>query len=159
MLKIGKKIVSKIRHLLPVWLYFFIAFNTLAFTKALMLQDYGIKVSTFASATIGSLVVAKVVLLVGYLPFFEPFPKIPIIYNVGWKTLLYSFVGFIFQFIEHAISSRNFASALEELGRLHFWALQIWLVLLLLIWCITQELIHVIGAHRMKEIVLGIRSL
>jgi hypothetical protein len=162
MRNIGETIKHEIREILPAVLYFFILFNALGFTKALMLRDYGITVSTFANATLGALVVAKVVLLVGVLPFMEPFPRIPIIYNVLWKTLLYSLGAFIFQVLEEAIplllTHRSLAPALDMVGMPHFWATQIWLVLLLLVFCTFRELIHVLGAEQANEIFLGIRS-
>ncbi|MBV9386812.1 MAG: hypothetical protein JOZ78_10340 [Chroococcidiopsidaceae cyanobacterium CP_BM_ER_R8_30] len=151
-------IKREFRDLLPVWIYFFITFNALAFTKAMMLKDYGIQVSTFASAAIGSLVAAKVVLIADFLPFLEPFPKIPIIYNVIWKTLIYWLVGVVVQVIEHIMFHGGFASTVEMLDQPHFWLIQFWLVLLLFLWCNVQELLRVIGLEEVKRIYLGIRS-
>jgi hypothetical protein len=92
---IGETIRHEIRELIPTVIYFFITFNIIGFTKVLMLREYGITVSTFVGATLGALLVAKAVLIVGVLPFMEPFPKIPTIYNVLWKTLLYAFAALI----------------------------------------------------------------
>ena len=66
---IGEIIKHEIRELAPVVIYFFIALNILGLTRTLILRQYGITVSTFFNATIGALVVAKVVLVVGVLPF------------------------------------------------------------------------------------------
>lgn len=64
---------SKLKHefvqVIPPAIFFFIAFQVIAFTQALMLRQYGITVSTFMVATIGALIVAKVVLVVDLLPF------------------------------------------------------------------------------------------
>jgi hypothetical protein len=83
---IGATITHEIRELIPAVIYFVITFNIIGFTKVLMLREYGITASTFAGATFGALLVAKAVLIVGVLPFMEPFPKLPIVYNVLWKT-------------------------------------------------------------------------
>jgi hypothetical protein len=102
---IGETIRHEIRELIPAVIYFVITFNMIGFTKVLMLRDYGITVSTFVGATLGALLVAKAVLIVGVLPFMEPFRKIPILYNVLWKTLLYMLAAFMIQVLEEIIRS------------------------------------------------------
>lgn len=158
---IGEIVKDEIRELTPVVIYFFIALNALGLTRVLILRQYGITVSTFFNATIGALVVAKVVMVVGVLPFMEPFPKIPIIYNVVWKTLLYMLGAFVFQVLEDAIplllKGQSLAPALDQVGMPHFWAIQLWLVILFLIFCAFRELFHVIGLEKAREIFLGTR--
>jgi hypothetical protein len=154
-------ITHEIRELIPAVIYFVVTFNIIGFTKALMLREYGIQVSTFVGATLGALLVAKAVLLVGVLPFMDPFPKIPILYNVLWKTLLYWLAAFMIQVLEEVIRALlkqgNLALVGEELSRPHFWVVQIWLVMVLLVFCAFRELIRVLGAEKAKEIFLGIR--
>jgi hypothetical protein len=159
---IGATITHEIRELLPAVIYFVITFNIIGFTKALMLREYGIQVSTFVGATVGALLVAKAVLLVGVLPFMEPFPKTPILYNVLWKTLLYWLAALMMQVLEEGIrallTQGDLAPVGDTLGRPHFWVIQIWLVMVLLVFCAFRELIRVLGAAKAKEIFLGMRS-
>jgi hypothetical protein len=42
--------------------------------------------------------------------------------------------------------------------RPHFWAIQIWLVMVLFVFCSFRELIRVLGPEQAKELFLGIRS-
>ena len=153
---------DEIRELTPLVIYFFVALNAVGLTRALLLREYGISVSTFVNASIGALVVAKVVLVVGVLPFMEPFAKIPIIYNVLWKTFLYMLGAFAFQVLEKALPlflrRESLAPAWALLGEPRFWAIQIWLVILFLVFCTFRELVHVLGPARAKEIFLGIRA-
>jgi hypothetical protein len=159
---IGGTIRHEIRELIPVVIYFVITLNIIGFTKVLMLREYGVQVSTVVGATLGALLVAKAVLIVGVLPFMEPFPKIPIIYNVLWKTLLYTLAAVIIQVIEEVIrvllKHGGLASVWDALLRPHFWVIQIWLVMVLLVFCTFRELIHVLRPEQAKEIFLGIRS-
>jgi hypothetical protein len=159
---IGATITHEIRELIPAVIYFVITFNIIGFTKVLMLREYGIQVSTFVGATVGALLVAKAVLIVGVLPFMEPFPKIPILYNVLWKTLLYWLAALMMQVLEEGIrallTQGDLALVGEELLRPHFWVIQIWLVMVLLVFCAFRELIRVLGPEQSKEIFLGIRS-
>jgi hypothetical protein len=83
------------------------------------------------------------------------------LYNVLWKTLLYSLGAFLFQVLEEAIplllKHESLAPAVAQVGRPDFWAVQIWLVMLFLVFCTFRELIHVLGPEKAKEIFLGIR--
>src|SRR6478735_12170249 len=86
---ITQRVGHQIRDLIPVTLYFFIAFNVLGLTRVLLLREHGIHISTFANATFGALLIAKAIVLVEVLPFLRPFPSTPIFYNALWKTLIY----------------------------------------------------------------------
>jgi hypothetical protein len=159
---VGETTRHEIRELLPAVIYFVITFNIIGFTKVLMLRDYGITVSTFVGATFGALLVAKAVLLVGVLPFMEPFPKSPILYNVLWKTLLYTVAAIMIQLLEEIMRSLlkhgGLAPAWDVLWRPHFWEIQIWLFMVLLVFCTLRELIRVLGPAEAKKIFLGICS-
>ncbi len=157
----GSFLRRELRELLPAWAYFFITFNIVAFSRALMLRQYGIDISTFVRATVGSFLAAKVILIVGVLPFMRPFRPIPIIYNVLWKTGIYWIVAFLVQVLDQAVRlllrHEPLRNVLNELVQAGFWAVQIWLALLLLAFVLFRELILVLGPERAKEILLGIR--
>jgi hypothetical protein len=156
------KVIEAIKHevveLLPAWIYFFITFQAIAFTQTLLLRTYNINVSTFMSAAIGSLLAAKVVLVAGFLPLLQPFPEIPIIYNVLWKTLIFELVAIVFQVLEDTIFHGGFASTLRTLSQPHFWMTQFWLVILLFVWCNIRQVIRIVGLEEVKRIYLGISS-
>jgi hypothetical protein len=158
---IGEIVKDEIRELAPVVIYFLIALNILGVTRILILRQYDIPVSTFFNATIGALVIAKVVMVVGVLPFMEPFPKIPIIYNVLWKTLLYMLGAFIFQVLEEALplllKGQSLAPVWDHVWTPLFLVVQLWLTLLFLIFCTFRELFHIIGKEKVREIFLGTR--
>ncbi len=68
-----------------------------------MLGQYGLQISALAGATIGALLVAKVVLLGDMLPAVNRFPDEPLIYNVVWKTLIYVIGALIVHYLEHLV--------------------------------------------------------
>jgi hypothetical protein len=78
------RLKREILEAIPTVLFFFIVFQLLAVTRALILKHYGIQVSTFLNATIGALVVGKVVLVTDLLPIINRFPNKPLIYNIVW---------------------------------------------------------------------------
>jgi hypothetical protein len=55
--------------------------------------------------------------------------------------------------------ARNFAAAnrqlLEEVVWPHFWAVQLWLVVLHFVYCSVRELVRVIGAHEVRRMFFG----
>lgn len=153
---IGQKIKHELGELIPPTLFFFVAFQLLAFTQAMMLREYGISTYAFLGATIGALVVAKVVLLSDLLPFVNRFPEKPLIYNVVWKTAIYFFAALGVRYVEHFIhffrAQGNVAAAHEALMAKvvwpHFWVVQVWLLVLLLVYCALRELVRALGRER-----------
>jgi hypothetical protein len=81
---------ARLRHELmeaiPPFLYFFAAFHLLAVVRTLMQQEFGIQAGTVMNATIGALIVAKVVLLADYLmPIVNRFPDKPLVSSVHYR--------------------------------------------------------------------------
>lgn len=160
-------IISRIQHellaVIPPAVFFFISFQLIAFTHALMLEEYGIRVSTFVTATIAALVVAKVVLIIDLMPFVNRFPEKPLMYNVVWKTVLYLIASLAARYIEHLIpfirQHKGLAPAnrhlLVEVVWPHFWAVQLWLLVLFFVYCALRELIRVLGRDRVLSIFFG----
>jgi hypothetical protein len=72
-------------------------------SRALILRQYGVHVSALAGATIGALLVAKVVLIADMLPAVNRFPEKPLIYNVVWKTLIYVVGALVVHYLEHLV--------------------------------------------------------
>ncbi|MGC1952010.1 MAG: hypothetical protein WA970_05435, partial [Gammaproteobacteria bacterium] len=100
---IGSRLKHELVEAIPPAVFFFVAFHVIAFTRALMLEQHGIRVSTFMAATIAALIVAKVVLIVDLLPFVNRFPEKPLIYNVVWKTVIYLVAALLVRYVEHLI--------------------------------------------------------
>jgi len=80
-MKILKTMKHEFVQVLPPTLYFFVAFNVIALTKALMLKQHGISFSGFATASLGALIVGKVILFSDKLPIINIFQEKPLIYN------------------------------------------------------------------------------
>jgi hypothetical protein len=160
-------ILSRLKHelveVIPPAVFFFVAFQLIAFTRALLLEEYGIRTSTFVAATIGALIVAKVVLIVDLVPVVNRFPEKPLIYNVLWKTGIYLVAALLVRYIEHLIpfvrEHGDLALAnhhlLDEVVWPHFWSVQIWLLVLFFLYCTMRELIRVLGRERVRAMFFG----
>ncbi|MDX1432690.1 MAG: hypothetical protein R3286_09600 [Gammaproteobacteria bacterium] len=160
------RLKDEIVEAIPPFIFFFLAFQIIAFTSALMVEEYGIRVSTFMTATISALIVAKVVLIVDLVPFVNRFPDRPLIYNVVWKTAIYLIAAFVVRYLEHLFhflrEHDSFTAAnrhmLDEVVWPHFWAVQIWLLILFLLYCTLRELVRVLGRERVRAMFFGPRE-
>jgi hypothetical protein len=163
MSKFTHSVKHLVREMIPPVTFFFITFQLLAFTRALMLKRYGIDEASFWEATIGALVAAKVVVLADLLPFINRFPNRPLIYNIAWKTPIYFVAAFVVHYLEEFFhfyrQAGDLASAnhqlLDDVIWSRFWAIQIWLMVLLLVYCTMDELVRVIGKDKMRRIFFG----
>jgi hypothetical protein len=164
------KFSHQVKHFIQDWIppavFFFVSFQLLALTQSLMLRQYGIDVTTFVEATIGALVVSKVVALADLLPFLHRFPGRPLIYNIAWKTAIYFVAAFVVRYLEAFIhfyrqqgeirgANRHM---LDEVIWPHFWAIQMWLMVLLLVYCTVDALVSAVGRDRLRELFFGISS-
>ncbi len=162
-----RRLLSRVKHELveaiPPAVFFFVAFQLIAFTRALMLEHYGIPTPTFVAVTIGALMIAKVVLVVDLVPFVNRFPEKPLIYNVLWKTAIYQVAAFVVRYIEQlipfvrehgdlALANRHLR---DKVVWPHFWFIQIWLLVLFFLCCTMRELIRVLGRERVRAMFFG----
>ena len=165
MQKILRTIKHEVLEILPPTLFFFVAFNVITITKRLMLEQYGIEFFGFVTATVGALIVAKVVLLADNIPFINKYPGKPLIYNVVWKTVIYVLVALIVRWFEFLFPlwwkyrdlSAGRQASLEEISWPHFWAIHIWLVFLFFVYVSFRELARTLGEEKFIEIFLGIK--
>jgi hypothetical protein len=165
-----QKILSAIKHelfeIIPPTIFFFVAFNVIAFSKRLMLEQYGIKFSGFVASTVGAIIVAKVVLIADKIPVMNKYPDKPLIYNVVWKTAIYVVVALVVRFLEYLIplwwTHGNLSLAVEHLwGEIiwaHFWVIQIWLVCLFFVYVSFRELARTLGEEQFFKMFLGIQK-
>lgn len=153
------KLKHEIVEAIPPAIFFFIAFQVIAFTHALTQGEVGVALSTFISATIAALVVAKVVLIVDLMPFANRYPDEPLVYNVAWKTFIYVAAALVVRLLEELIPligpagsvGAAFQRLLDEVQWHHFWAVQIWLVTLFTFYCALREIGRVIGRRELLQ--------
>jgi hypothetical protein len=165
MQKILSAIKRELLEIIPPTFFFFVAFNVLTYTKKLMLEQYGIEFSGFVTATVGALIVAKVVLLADRIPFINKYPDKPLIYNAAWKTAIYVLVTLVVRFLEYLIPHwwkyRSLSVAMDHLWNEtiwpHFWAIQIWLVCLFFVYVSFREFARAVGEERFFKMFLGLQ--
>jgi len=160
---LGAKVKHEIKEAIPPFLFFLVAFHLVAVLRVLMQQEYGIQAGTVMNATIGAMIVAKVVLLADLLPIVNRFPDKPLVYNIVWKTLIYQAAAILVAYLEHLWDAYretgSFAAANAHLVDAvvwpHFWAVQILMLVLFLLYTTLREFSRAIGGQRARAMLLG----
>jgi len=157
------KLREELHKLIPPTLYFFVTLHLIAFIRVLMLKDTGITVSTSASVTLAALILAKAVVLADLLPFINRYPDRPLVWNIAWKTFVYLLAATGLHYLERLIEFWRAAGGfiagnekmLAEQVWPHFWAVQIFIGLVILAYCLVTEIGRVLGPDRLREMFFG----
>jgi hypothetical protein len=163
MRKLFAKIKEELLEILPPTIFFFVALHIVAFIRVLMLKGTGIAPTTSVTVTIGALILGKAVVIADMLPIINRFPRKPLIHNVAWKTAIYLAVAALVHYLERLIDfsrqaggiAAGNAKLLAEIVWPHFWAIQILLFVLILMYCTMHEVARVIGREKMRRMFFG----
>ncbi len=167
MAKILNFLKKEFLEVLPAVIFFFIAFHLIALTESLILREYGVPVSTTVLVTVSALVIGKAILIADKLPFINRFPNKPLIYNIAWKTFIYLLIALFFRYLEALIPrlfkyqswSLAHQHLQQEIVWPHFWAVQIWLLMLLLGYSIGREIVRAMGKRKILEMFFGVQKI
>ena len=161
--RVAARLKHELGQVLPPAIFFFAAFQLIAFTRDLMLAEHGVHISTWVKAAIAALVVGKVVAVSDMLPFLNRFPDKPLIYNVFWRTTIYFAATLLVRYLElllpllFELGSLQQANdrLFQELIWPRFWYVQVWLAVLFLLYSAIRELIRVLGRDRVLHMFVG----
>ena len=163
MTKLGTTLKKEFFELLPPTIFFFVDLHIVAFVRVLMLKGTGISPSSSISIAVAALILGKAVLIADMLPMINRFPNKPLIYNVAWKTLIYWLMATLIHYLERLVDFWRQTGSLvagnekllAEIVWPHFWAIQIILFVLIVMYCIMHELVRVIGKEKVLRIFFG----
>ena len=163
MTRLSTTLKKEFFELLPPTIFFFVALHIVAFIRVLMLKGTGISPLSSMSIAVAALILGKAVLLADMLPMINRFPNKPLIYNVAWKTFIYLLMATFIHYVERLIDfwrqTGSFVAGnkelLEKIVWPHFWAIQILLLVLILMYCTIHELVRVIGKEKAMRIFFG----
>src|SRR5437660_4109592 len=163
MTKLFTKLKEEFFKLLPPTIFFFIALHIVAFVRVLMLKGTRISPLSSMSIAVAALILGKAVLIADLLPMINRFPNKPLIYNVAWKTLIYLLAATLIHYLERLIDFWRQTGGLvagnkELLAKIvwpHFWAIQIILFVLIVMYCTLHELVRGFGTEKVLRIFFG----
>jgi len=167
MAKTLKWLREEFRKLLPVWIFFFLSFGLLALTKNAIFGQYDIKPEEPPEYLVGSLIMAKVVLLVDAFLKARWLRNRPLIFITIWNTGLYFVAALVVHHLEQVLKlvrrqHMGFAQAngqvLQQMREPNFHLIMIWVIALTFTFCMTRELIRYIGKERFWQIFFGRRA-
>jgi hypothetical protein len=158
--------LAQVRHALPPTIFFFVGFNLILWTKQLILKEHGIDISTFATSTLAALLVGKAVLVTDNLPFMHRFDGAPMIQPILFKSSIYWACVFVVRIIERLVHFLAGGDAItdfpayivERLSWPHFLSIQIWLMVLFLIYVTIHELNMLFGDGELYRLFFRWRS-
>ena len=165
MRKLSTKLLEEFKAVLPPTMFFFVALHLVALIRVLMLKGTGITLSTSWQVTVAALILGKAVVVADHLPFINRYPDKPLAYNIAWKTTIYVLVAMLIHYLERLVDFWRQTGSLvagnqkllAEIVWPHFWAIQIILVVLIVMYCTMHELVRVIGRDKVLEIFFGTR--
>lgn len=163
MSKFTDTLKKELYEMIPPTVFFFIALHIVALIRALMAKGSGIPLTSTVSIAIAALILGKSVLLADMLPAINRFPERPLIYNVAWKTLIYLVVAGIIHYVERLIDFAREAGGLiagnekllTEMVWPRFWAIQLLLLVLIVLYCTISELVRAIGRKKFVQMFFG----
>jgi hypothetical protein len=161
--KILEKLKEEFFAILPPTIFFFIALHIVTFIRVLMARgSHFVPLSTMSIA-IASLILGKAVLIADMIPLINRYPNQPLAYNIAWKTVIYLLMASLIHYVERLIDfsrqagglAAGNAKLLSEIVWPHFWAVQIILFMLIVVYCTARELVRVIGKDKMLRLFFG----
>jgi hypothetical protein len=161
--KILEKLKEEFFAVLPPTIFFFLALHLVTFIRVLMTRGSHFQPLSTMSIAIASLILGKAVLIADMLPPINRYPDKPLAYNIAWKTVIYLLMASLIHYVERLIDFSRQAGGLvagnekqiAEMVWPHFWAVQIILFVLILVYCTARELGRVIGREKMLRLFFG----
>jgi hypothetical protein len=150
----GAFLLREFLEILPPTIFFFIGFNLIVLTTNLILANYGAQFASFLIATASALIVAKALLVANAMPVIRHYDRAPLIRPILFKTFFYWAAVFIARLIEHWIRFRLsgdyvFGGFVPHVEATFSWdrfiAIQLWILVLFLIYVTAIELNHLFG--------------
>jgi hypothetical protein len=147
--------------LIPAWIFFCCLFSLLWLTQRSILREYHLHLVPPSRALIGSIIVAKALLLVDLIPVLKKLEERAVLIGAFWKTCFYFVVVFAFQYLDLLIERRHEGWAagsrdfLRNLSGAPFWVLQLWLVISLFAFSAARSLLRKLGPQRSRELLIG----
>ena len=159
-------LLAQVKHALPATIFFFVGFNLVLWTKRLTLEEHGIDFSGFFTATVAALLVGKAVLVTDNLSFMHRFDGAPMIQPILFKSAIYWVCVLIVRLAEgllHFLAAGGAVAdfpeyLVERFSWSRFLSIQLWLMVLFLIYVTIHELNVLFGDGELYRLFFRWRS-
>ena len=152
----------QVKNVLPPTVFFFFGFNLILFTRWMTLEEHGVPFNNFFAATLLALLVGKAVLVVDNLRFMRRFDGAPLIQPILFKSAIYWVCVFVFRLAEGLFHFLRDGGTLDDFPSFlvanfswpRFRAIQIWLMVLFLVYVTAHELNTLFGDGELPRLFL-----
>jgi hypothetical protein len=150
----GTFLLHEFVEMLPTTIFFFVGFNLILLTTNLILGNYAVQFASFMLVTGAALVVGKSVLVAATTRFIRRYDNAPPIQAILFKTVFYWAIVFIARLLEHwirycLIEHHPLGAFLPHMVGTFDWqrfiAIQLWILVLLLLYATMAELNRLFG--------------
>jgi hypothetical protein len=157
----GAWFLHELLEIIPPTIFFFIGFNLIVLTTNLILAIYSVAFGNFMLATTAALVVGKAVLVADEMPFLSRYDRAPLLVPILFKTFVYWAFVFIARLLEALVEfwlvqGHPLGEFLRHLASTFSWhrfaAIQIWILVLFLIYVTASELNQLFGDGELRRI-------
>lgn len=158
--RVTSKLKEEFLHVLVPTIYFMVGFNLIVFSTQLILARYLIHIGGFLLATTSALIVGKAVLVADNMPFLRRFDTAPLIWPILFKTFVYWIFVFVARlleaniryWIEHGTLQGLLPYMVERFSWHQFAFIQLWILVLFLIYVTASELNTLFGQGELLRI-------
>jgi hypothetical protein len=159
--RVGAFLLREFREMLPPTIFFFIGFNLIVLTTKLLVAAYSVAVGSFLLATTAALVVGKSVLVANAMSLLRRYDRAPLIQPILFKTVFYWAIVFVarllehwirFTFVEHHPLGTFLPHMVATFDWRRFVAIQLWILVLFLIYVTASELNHLFGDGELRRV-------
>ena len=158
--------LAQVKHALSPTIFFFVGFNLILWTKRMILQEQGVEFSGFFTATVAALLVGKAVLITDNMPFMRRFDGAPLIQPILFKSVVYWLCVLIVRLAEGLVDFLAAGGAIgdfpahlvEHFSWSRFLLVQVWLMVLFVVYVTTHELNMLIGDGELYRLFFRWRS-
>jgi hypothetical protein len=159
-------LITEFKEILRPTIFFAVGFNLIVLTTNLILRDYGERFSSFLLATAYALLVGKAVLLANALPILRKLDTAPLIQPVLFKSAIYFVMAFVVRVLERLAEYLLHGGTLGGIPHYvtdnfswdRFMAVQLWILVLFLIYNFLSELDALFGDGELARILFTRRS-
>lgn len=152
--------LHEFRLVLPPTIFFAVGFTLIVFTERLVLAQYMIEFSGYLIAVMMALVVGKAVLVADKTPILRRFDHAPLIVPILYKTFVYWVFVFIARLLEEMVSHTIETGSpigfihhiVEEFSWNRFLFVQIWILVLFLLYTTAAEVASLLGDGELGRI-------
>jgi hypothetical protein len=157
---------GEMKHVLPPTIFFFIGFHLILWTKRMILREYHVELSGPLVATMAALVVGKAVLVTDRMPFMRRFDGAPLLQPILFKATIYWACVTLVRIGEELLHFFRNGGVLVDFPQhladrfswSHFFVVQVWLMVLFLIYVTIHELNGLFGHGELYRLFFRWRS-